>query len=99
MIITTHTRETVDKLHALGVRAIFYINPYVLYSPTGITQELRTREISREPLNAGWYPVLAASPFFQAMDPVEHPEWIWVGRDGYPRGSNNAPMRRRFTAT
>jgi len=84
VITTTHSREIVDKLHALGVRAIFYINPYVLYSPTGIAQELRTREKTREP-GAGWYPLLVASPFFQAMDPVEHPDWIWVGQDGYPR--------------
>ncbi len=84
VITTTHSKEIVDKLHARGVRAVFYLNPYVVYSPTGIRQELQRR---KETGNAelSWYPALAASPFFQALDFANNPARIWVGAGGYPR--------------
>jgi hypothetical protein len=85
VITTTHSREIVEKLHQRGVRAIFYINPYVAYSPSGIRRELQRRKELGEAHSPSWYPALSASPFFQALDFAGHPEWIWVGSDGYPR--------------
>lgn len=84
VVTTTGSRDIVEKLHARGVRVTFYTNFYAPFSASGIRQEMARREQGRELIPPEWYP-MSSSPVFQKIDPALHPDWIWVGPEGYPR--------------
>ena len=85
LIVTpTVTPDIVQKLHARGVRVICYVNAYVINNARAIEREIQRRRQGGELIPPEWESV-AESPFNRMMDLTQHPDWIWVGPDGYPR--------------
>jgi len=84
IVTTTQTPDIVQKLHARGVRVVFYVNSYARYNALAIEHEIERRQQQGEVVQPDW-PLMAAAPFNRRMDLTVHPEWIWVGPEGYPR--------------
>lgn len=84
IVTNTHTREIAERLHSRNVRVAFYVNFYATHSPAGMEREIARREQAGEIVQEEWY-LIKESPFYKILDPSLHPQWLWIGEDGYPR--------------
>lgn len=83
IVTNTHSREIVEQLHARGVRVAFYVSFYVINDLAAMKVKQAADKVSPEELEI--YHLYFESEFWKSMNIAEHPEWIWVGEDGYPR--------------
>lgn len=86
LIITSkHTRDIVEKLHAQGVHVAFHVCFFSLQNAAMLAQAIEQRRARGEYGQEVWFSLINSPIAGKTLDIGQHPEFIWVGPEGYPR--------------